>query len=71
MVFIGGKVLLDGFLRKVCFQARGENEAHVCGEGDKALVKGGIVQAGEAEAVADVKACVGVSRPRENVRGDE
>ncbi len=78
---IGGEVewfpLMDlkarphGFLREKGFKTRGEQQGEFIIEADQPLVEGGVVEAVEADAVADVEALAFVAAPRQDVGGDE
>lgn len=69
--FVGEEVLGDGGLGEFGFELRGKQEAEVVVEGDETAVEGGVVEAGEGDAVADVEALGRVGAPGEDVRRNE
>ena len=58
-------------LRQECFDPVGQNHPQIIIETDQPLVEGGVVEAVEGDAVADVEAFGFVVAPWKNVRGDE
>ena len=68
-VFINREILLKGFLWQKVFQAGGKNETQAIIKCYQPLIKGGVMQAGKAEAVSNIKTRGWIFCPRNNMRG--
>ena len=71
MIFINGEILLKGFLWQKVFQAGGKDETQAVIKCNQSLIKGGVVQAGKAEAVANIETRGWIFRPGNNMRSHE
>ena len=69
--FVGFEMAGHGFLRQEGFEAGGEKHPQFVIEADESLIESGIMEAIEADAVADVEAFRFMVAPGENMGGDE
>ena len=65
------KLLVDCGVRKIAADLGRKNQPQIVIKADQSLVEGGVVEAVEADSVADVEALAFVAAPRQDVGGDE
>ena len=65
------KLLVDCGVRKIAADLGRKNHPQFIIEADQSLVEGGVVEAVEADSVADIEALAFVAAPWQDVRGDE
>ncbi len=63
LALVGAEIGLDDGLVEAVPQGRGEEQAVLVVEGDKVEVEGGVVEAGQGQAVAEVQALGGMAAP--------